>query len=598
MTNDHADFLETRVLESIRHIFGDLDEASLSGIRSLFDWVHLPGGAYLLRQGETADSMYILASGRLKSIRNYKSGKVESLGELTPGDTVGEMALMLEEPNSTDMLAMRDCVLASISGARFDSLMELFPRGMSHLAKTVVNRMRRSLSSKRIKTQFTNIGIVPVSELPDRQGFVRQLCNSLELYGSVLMLDSETVNNRFGQPGIAQASPDDHSGYRSLTSWLDEQESKFRFVVYLTDRQDSEWTRRCIRQSDEVLLLAEATQPPYLDPLEKKYLHGHSSLTLAAQSLVLLHPSGTIQPKGAAAWTAPRKLLRHHHVRTGHPADFERLARFLSGNAVGLVLSGGGAKGYAHIGVFRALEESGITVDLVGGTSIGAILGAQIARGSSGEELRRLCREIFRKSPTTDFNLVPRVSIFKGKKLEGLLYENFEDTEIEDLWLNFYCLSGNLTKVTPYVHRKGRLVDALRASISIPGVFPPAEFHGELHVDGGVFNNLPVDIMTQMGAGFIIAVDLQVHQAVNPEQDPFRGKTRLPNLLSVVMEASMLSGRHLSQENKKEIDLYFNPPLRGFRVIDWHKFDRIESIGYNHAKEVLSARFPIQNPAQ
>jgi NTE family protein len=458
--------------------------------------------------------------------------------------------------------------------------------------------MRRSMSSKRIKKRVTNICILPVSELPDRDGFIHQFCDALEPYGTVYRLDSRAVNDHFGGGDVAQTPSGEGLAYRWLTSWLDELEIQYRFVVYIPDRQDTEWTRRCIRQSDEVLLVGETTQPAGLDPLERKYLQGPGSLTMAGHSLALLYPSGTKQPLGASAWVAPRNLKFHHHVRSGFRPDYSRLARFISGNAVGLVLSGGGAKGFAHIGVFRALEEAGITIDLVGGTSIGAILGAEIARGSNGEHLRNLAKEVFSKGPTSDFNLVPRVSIFKGRKLEMLLGETFGDLEIEDLLLNFFCVSCNLTKTNPFIHRNGPLAEALRATISIPGVFPPAEFHGELYVDGGVFNNMPVDIMSQLGAGTIIAVDLQVYQNAVPgpvrRSYIFRRKRRMPNLLSIVMESSMMSGRYMAQEYKKEVDLYFNPPLRGYRLIDWHKFDKIESIGYEHAKEVLSTH-PLAN---
>jgi predicted acylesterase/phospholipase RssA/CRP-like cAMP-binding protein len=587
-----ADFLETRLQASLRQMFGELDDASIAGIRSLFEWVDLPGGANLFHQGSEGSGMYILISGRLRVLRHRKSGRVESFGIVMPGEPVGEMALILGEPRSADVMAMRDSVLAQISADRFETLIHLYPRGLTQLTKTMVERMRRSMSSKRVKKRVTNICILPVSELPDRDGFIRQFCDALEAYGSVCRLDSEAVNAHLGEADVAQTPPGLNTSYRKLISWLDEQEITSRYVVYIPDRQDTEWTRRCIRQSDEVLLVGEASQPPGLDSVERRYLHGAGMLTTAGQSLALLYPSGTRQPSGAAAWVAPRNLKFHHHIRAGFEPDYSRLARFISGNAVGLVLSGGGAKGFAHIGVFRALEEAGITIDMVGGTSIGAILGAQIARGSSGPHLKTLAKEIFRKSPTTDFNFVPRVSIFKGRKLEFLLEETFGELEIEDLWLNFFCVSCNLTKNYPYVHRNGPLTEALRATISIPGVFPPAEFHGELYVDGGVFNNMPVDIMSQLGAGTIIAVDLQVYQTAVPgplrRSYIFRRKRRMPNLLSIVMESSMLSGRYMAQEHKKEVDLYFNPPLRGIRIIDWHKFDKIESIGYNHAKEVLS----------
>lgn len=215
-------------------------------------------------------------------------------------------------------------------------------------------------------------------------------------------------------------------------------------------------------------------------------------------------------------------------------------------------------------------------------------MGALVARGWDGETMRARCREVFKKSPT-DLNLVPRVSIFKGRKLDSMLQEHFGKLKIEDCWLNFFCVSCNLTRNLPHIHRKGSLCTALRASISIPGVFPPAEFENELYVDGGVFDNMPVEEMSRLGAGTIIAVDLQMHRQEDISDTDVYRKRKLPNLLFVVMESSMLSGRYHAQEHRKMVDYYFNPPLQSVSLIDWAKFDLIEQTGYLHAKKVLAA---------
>jgi len=584
-----VDFFENRLHEAVRQLFGELDAPVLAEICAIFEWVNLPGGGLLFRQGEADDSMYVLVSGRLKVLRNRKTGEVEHFGEIAAGEIVGEMALITGEPRSADIIAMRDSVLARISKEQFETLVQHYPRALIQLTKTILERMRQRMSTKRAKKKITNLCVLPVSELTDSEEFVRNLCEALTLHGSVKLLDSRTVNELFEHSGIAETTHDESRPYRRLSSWFDEQESNHRFVVYLTDKQDSEWTRRCLRQSDEILLVADSNQSPDLHPVEQLYLNGGARLTQADQILALVHPPGANRPVGTRNWLAQRSLHYHHHIRSDHPADFARLARFISGNAIGLVLSGGAAKGFAHIGVFRALEEAGIPVDFVGGTSIGAIMGAFIARSWTGSAIRSYCRAIFRKNPTSDFNLVPRVSIFKGKKLENLLHATFGDLEIEDLWLNFFCVSCNLTRTNPHIHKTGSLAVALRASISIPGVFPPTEIDNDLYVDGGVSNNMPVDVMSQLGVGSIIAVDLQMYHQLAAEQDQSAvRRRRLPNLLFVVMESSLLSGRYLSQEYKKQVDLYFNPPLRGFSLIDWNKFDKIEAIGYAHAKEVLA----------
>jgi len=582
-----TDFFENRLQEALELLFGPLDDNTFSGIQTFFEWVDVHGGTCLFRQGDPGDSMYVLASGRLRVFRKHLNGYGESIAEIAAGETVGEMALITGEPRNADVIAMRDSVLARISLKDFERLTAIYPQALLHISKLIIERLKEQAGINRNKKRIINIGVLQVSDLPDAGKFVAQLEEALSAHGRVILIDSAYVDREMGVPGISQCSRGDSAQYRQLASWLEQQESLFRFVLYLPDAGDSEWTHRCFRQADEVLLIGAAGQPPDLHPLEVRYLSARERLSSAGQSLVLLHPPGTTAPTGTAAWIEHRALNFHHHIRLGHPADFARLARFMSGKAVGLVLSGGAAKGFAHIGVFRALEEAGIPIDLVGGTSIGGIMGALIARGWDGDAIRARCREVFKKNPT-DFNLVPRVSIFKGRKLDSMLQEHFGKLQIEDCRLNFFCVSCNLTRNMPHVHRSGSMQAALRASISIPGVFPPAEFNNELYVDGGVFDNMPVEEMSRLGAGVIIAVDLQTHRAEDPADTDIYRKRKLPNLLFVVMESSMLSGRYHAQAHKKAVDYYFNPPLQSVSLIDWNKFDVIEQIGYRHAKEVLA----------
>ncbi len=588
-----TDFFENRLRQALELLFGPLDDDTFTGIQTFFEWVDLHGGACLFRQGDEGDSMYVLASGRLRVLRRFDHGYSDAFAEIAAGQTVGEMALITGEPRNADIIAMRDSVLARISKADFERLTLVFPQALLHISRSIIERLREPTTGRH-KKNITNLCLLPISASLDAAGFSSQLREALSMHGSVTCIDSVRVDAELGVPGIAQCTRGESTQHRRLTSWLEELESNYRFVLYLPDPVDSEWTHRCLRQADEVLLIGESGQSPDLHPLEIRYLQGRERLSSAGQTLALLHSPATNVPSGTAAWLEHRALNFHHHLRRGNTADFARLARFISGKAVGLVLSGGAAKGFAHIGIFRALEEAGIAVDLVGGTSMGAIMGALIARGWDGETIRTSCREVFKKSPTGDFNLVPRVSIFKGKRLESLLQEHFGDLRIEDCLLNFFCVSCNLTRNIPHIHHSGALSAALRASISIPGVFPPAEFENDLYVDGGVFDNMPVDEMNRLGAGTIIAVDLQTHrEEATGETDVYR-KRKLPNLLFVVMESAMLSGRYHAQEHKKSVDYYFNPPLRGVSLIDWNKFDVIENIGYEHAREVLaSAKYEV-----
>ncbi len=168
--------------------------------------------------------------------------------------------------------------------------------------------------------------------------------------------------------------------------------------------------------------------------------------------------------------------------------DLHRLARLVSGNATGLVLGGGGARGFAHLGVWRALGELGVDVDVIGGASIGAPLGAGMALRVAPDAFVPLAVEMFRD--LLDYT-VPVVSLVKGARITRNITSFFGGLDVRDLWLPFFCVSTNLTRSRLEVHDRLDLATAIRASVAIPGILPPVPFEGDLLVDGGVLNNLP-----------------------------------------------------------------------------------------------------------
>ena len=192
-------------------------------------------------------------------------------------------------------------------------------------------------------------------------------------------------------------------------------------------------------------------------------------------------------------------------MRLDLPSDFDRLARLITGHAVGVVMAGGGARAFTHIGVVKALRASGVPIDQVGGTSMGAIVAAAVAARWTDEELaERFRRSFVTANPLSDYTL-PFVSLFGGRRVTTLLRTAFGDKDIEDLVLPFYCVTANLTTANADTHTTGKLWRWLRASVSLPGVLPPFNDAGQVHVDGGVIDNLPVRVMRRQGRGLTIA---------------------------------------------------------------------------------------------
>ena len=299
-------------------------------------------------------------------------------------------------------------------------------------------------------------------------------------------------------------------------------------------------------------------------------------------------------------------MQKHFHLRDGNEKDRARLARFLTGNAIGLVLAGGGARGLAHIGVYRALEEAGVTIDLIGGTSIGSVLGACMACDWSWEKVYQENKREFLSNPTSDFNLIPLVSILAGRKLHRILSASFADRHIEEMWVPYFCVSSNYTWAREEVHLRGELRKAVMASMALPGVFPPIVSGNDLLVDGGVFNNMPVDVMARTGVKTIIAVDLRPGQKQPPKLafnevpdwwtlvlDRFRSRARrrygeIPSMMTTLMAANTLNSEEKMSQVVVDVDLLFKPDVRRFGLLEWKSFDLLVDQGYKHAREVLA----------
>jgi NTE family protein len=368
--------------------------------------------------------------------------------------------------------------------------------------------------------------------------------------------------------------------------WFHTLEAGHDHVVYQADSPDSAWGRQCLRQADRILFAtaAEGDSP-------------RSVRAGRAFDLVLLHGPNDARPRGAAPWLADTQASLHSHVRQGSRADIGRLARLLTGRAVGLVLSGGGARGFAHIGVIRALREAGVPIDIAGGTSMGAIAAAGVALEWTDAEFRERMKLCFcETNPLGDVTL-PLVSLTAGRRVTRRLRRHFGDAGIENLWLPYFAVSANLTTGRQLVHRHGPVWRALRASVAIPGLLPPVIEGGEVLVDGGTLNNFPVDTLAAMGRGPVIGSDAGRVRCVGEcGAAPAAGRAaRLlrkwrggaPGIGELLMRAATVSSDARTEESRGMADLLFEPPVESFDLRDWKSFDRIVEVGYRHAADLL-----------
>jgi predicted acylesterase/phospholipase RssA/CRP-like cAMP-binding protein len=565
--------------------------------------LHLSGGEWLIRQGDEGDALYLVVQGRLRAmVQNpdtENESKPEVLGEIVAGDSVGEISLLTGHPRAASIQAIRDSLLVKIKRVTFDKIAARHPALVMRLAGNVASVLHKSTTGGRAAAR--NPGTITLLSLDDTartQRFCQQIVSELADHGSVLHLRPESLGEH-GAP-VNQLLPES-TVPESLKLWLSDQESRHTFVLFQCPPANTPWSRFAQRQSDLVITIADTAKPSAARPWEPQSPEARENNT-ARRMLCLLQPPACEEIVGTAAWLDARQVDFHIHIREDQPDDTSRVARIVSGTAVGLVLASGAARGFAHLGIYGALREAGIPIDWVGGTSLGAIMGSCMANDWTFEKASEICKTAFVSGkPFSDFTL-PLISLARGRRMERLLNKH-ADFQIEDLPIPFFCVSCNLDSGKLVLHERGYLPDALRASAAMIGIIPPAVLNQRLTVDGSVINSMPIDIMQQKPVGTIIAAtvasskeylvdytDLPSPWAVLRGRFlPFTKKYRVPNLSTIMLKATELGTMTQVNEQSKQADLLLNPPVRKFGMTEVSAFDRIVNTGYEYAKVELAA---------
>lgn len=605
----HSDFSDQVLVQHLKRILPDVDPQAIDLLRRHLQWFELSAGEVLMRQGDPGDSMYLSISGRLRVTARDDEGTERVLREMGRGEVIGEMSLYTDQPRSATVVAIRDSVLVRLAKPEFVKLLASSAQMSIALTRQMIRRLTAGDTRHLVPAPVT-MSLLPITEGVDPADFADRLAVHLGRLGKVCIVDASAVDVALEQPGLARSEASDISSNRRIALHLDTLELTHDFVLLVGDADASPWTQRCTKYSDEMLLLADASQTPAIHVIEQQCLMQRHGKNDAAQILILLHQPDASSPSGTSHWLARRPVTDHVHVRLTQEADMARLARIQSRTAVGLVLAGGGAKGLAHLGLYRALQERGIAVDFVGGTSIGAVMAAMVGSGQPLSRLVPIARAAFAKNPTSDFNLLPLISLIRGQRLRGILKVALREVfghlpDIEDLWKNYFCVASNYTQARMEVITHGPLNKAMTASMAIPGALPPVLIKGDMLCDGGTFNNFPVDVMrNRRGVGKVIGMDLGVRKPRSLAFDEVPGnwallldrfrprakrRYKLPSLMAYLLNVTIMYSASRQVQSKNLTDLYFHPPLERVGMLQWKRFDSIEQQGYAHACEVLDA---------
>jgi predicted acylesterase/phospholipase RssA/CRP-like cAMP-binding protein len=545
------------------------------------------GGETLLTAGSPPNELYIVAAGRLRA--QLPDGRIA--GEIVRLEPVGEIGLISGEPRHAAVFALRDSLLLKISGADWLQFLEAHPTSLLAVTRVIIQRMRQNQREAVLggARAAQTLAILPARPGPAARQVAQDLAQALSAYAPTHVIDAQTVDAALGAGSASAQHP--ANGDSRLLNWLSSRESEHQYLIFLADDTAGAWTQRCLRQADRVLVVAGSNEPPVggptLDLLRQMPLR-------APIELVLLRPESA-SAGDVMAWRARTQARAHFFLRPRQPADIAAIARQLSGRGVGVVLGGGGARGFAHIGLIRALEELHIPVDLAGGTSMGAFFGALLAAGYNSRDMLRIARDTFVTHNFLNDYLLPRIALIRGRKFLQRLHSIFGDARVEELRLPYFCVSTNLTRGAAVMHDAGPLYLWIATSMSVPGIAPPLVWHGDLLADGAVLNSLPTDIMQGLARGPIIASD--VSREGGPHLDGVEGpdpeallKVRNSgiSMVDILFRTATLTSESGVRARAERADLYLRMPVSNVALFDWKRMDEIVQRSYETALQALS----------
>ncbi|MCU0989995.1 MAG: cyclic nucleotide-binding domain-containing protein [Xanthomonadales bacterium] len=549
-------------------LFGPLEDAVRDRLRQQIDWLELEPGETLFRQADPGDALYALIDGRLAAFAEGETGSV-FLNEILPGETIGEIAIVTGAHRSATVKATRRSLLVRLARSDFDAIAAQHPIVYKAFAQVLVTWLQRSHDGHYRQKEAREIALIAHREEPGMMERVtRGLADALSLIGSTLRLSSSGLRD-IGARNLfdvtrALTEPLYHPANTRFRLWLDEQKRRHAFIVYETDGDGSVWDRLCLDRAHEVLVVAEARADPQPGAVER-LLQG---APITARRLALVHRDGEV-PTNTGQWLRERTLTGHHHLRLERAGDFQRLARFLAGKAVGLVLAGGGARGFAHVGIIRALHERGIPIDLIGGTSSGGMCALMYAMDTDPALLElRNQRDWVARKPWSRY-APPVLSILDHTKWDRIFEAAFQQRAVEDLWIPAFSVSCNLDTGQTVVHDTGPAWKAARATASLPVLLAPVLYDGHGHVDGGVVNNLPTWRLLR-------------------ERIPgFRRPGHHHTVPKVIMRLATMQDLAAFDARAQLADFMFLPPVGSFSMTGFESVDRIIACGYAYGLERL-----------
>ena len=582
--------------------FKSLDESVLIETEKAAQWKVLASRQVLMNQGEQLSEIYLLISGKLHFEKTDEDGVIVASGEFNPGDSIGELTLLRDSRALATIYSVRNCHLMSLDRKYFKDLLLKNPELLFEVSRKAITIADRSLSVSPEPARYTALALIPLDSQIPLDFFSKNLAASFEKFGRTVCITRSLIEEELGA-GRADLDDDDPLIAENI-SWMSRYVSDFDFVLLEADFLDTSWSKMCVQEADRILLIGSGGGVHTKTKLEEKIFEWKTTYSPKSE-LVLLHQKNS-KPRNTKNFLNERDVVRHHHVWIDDLETYARLVRILSGQSIGLVLGGGGVRAATQIGLIKAFLEEGIPIDHIGGTSIGALVGAMYALGLSTNEMKGIIKERIVKTNLFNDYVAPFVSLIRGRKYAKFLKDIYSTNEIEDMSLDFFSVATNLTKGRLETRDRGLAWLAVRASASLPAILPPLIENENLYVDGGLLDNVPGEVMRSRGVSKIIAVD--VSSAQNTERDVnlgrmikqagetpsfwkvlwnklTRSKNKIASLGDVIVRSMVVGSRERSQKTKESVDVYVRMPVDDWGMLEFEATSELVKIGYDHSRK-------------
>ncbi|MCB9327611.1 MAG: patatin-like phospholipase family protein [Lewinellaceae bacterium] len=584
---DNKQFLK----KEFQAIFNLNDQNAVDDLIDSGEIIYVPQCETIISQGEDTDDVYFLLLGRLSvSIKN-EYDEVFTINDISQGEFFGEMSLLTGNKRSTTIESIKESRLLKIEGSRFKDLLEKHPALLMYLNGILVNRLNQSNVSKNHSSYQHNC-ILTIEQNPILVEIIENLLSIYESRNDVYVIFKERAFNE----NIISATDGKGDKKYKFFNWIRNLEKQYKLLVYICDSNDLEWSELCLLQADRIFLLGTGELTSNQTEVEQTLFKDKNIASKIQKNLIIAWNHKPISK--VSQILTNRNVKNVFHIT--HENDIEKIVRYLDSSSIKLVLGGGGAKGFAHLGVYKAILELGIPIDFVGGTSIGSVIAATIALGWPYEQIKDSCYNAFVvNNPLNDYHL-PLVSILRGKKLETSINTYFKDIQIEDIKTSYFAVASNFTESKIEILDHGSLSFAIRASISLPTILPPAVKENSLLFDGGIVDNLPFDHMDTLAQGTSIGVDLSVSKKriLNYERVPNnisllkqkmlrKRKYKVPSIGQIVMGTMTFASEEKRRNNENKFDIYIKPDLSKYGFLKWQNFHEIVEKGYETALPLL-----------